>query len=186
MFAACPASSYRTKLKDLQNNRMDFPNPVKTSHEGISFNLSDMFQNAYYYNNFTLKDNAMRMGIDELNIYFSVELFTPTEVSVFRYAFEESNPDDLQTVQEYYLFKRAESLGIAFVSENDPLPKQVGVPGRISVVRGKNYDYSDSNSDYFISTIKVDDNFYVFQLIGKSGSMDYLYDDFLDILKSVY
>lgn len=165
---------------------MDLPNPIKETHDGITFQLSSLF--TYSYNtDFVIQDYATTRVIYDIDVNFSVETFSERDASVIRFAFEDedANLDDLSTVHKYYIFKRAESVYEPFVSERKRLSEKSGLDGYVQVVEGKSYDY-DEPLTYFLASLKVDDKVYVFQLIGKSGNMDYLYDDFLTILNSVH
>ena len=164
---------------------MDFPDLIKETHDGITFKLSSLFSYSYG-DGYTLQDYATSRVVYDLDVYFSVETFTDKDAEIIKFAFEEDEEvDNLTAVHRYYIYKRAESVYEPFISEVKTLPKSMNIKGYIQVVEGKTYDYDDSLT-YFTATLEVDDKIYVFQLIGKSGNMDYLYDDFLTILNSVH
>lgn len=182
LFAGCPPSGRNNELKKLQNNNNDFPDLIKQTHDGISFLLSSMFFDDYN-TEYTLQDNSSTFSIYELGLYFTVESFSEREIDVIKFAYEDEM-EDLDALHTYYVYKRSESVHSPFVSEKKQLPSSYNLDGYIQVVEGETYDNNPS-LDYFIATFKIDKTTYVMQLIGKSENMNYLYDDFLTILRSV-
>jgi len=51
-------------------------------------------------------------------------------------------------------------------------------------VHGGSYS-TNTPSSYFIATVDIGGEYYVFQLIGKKDNMGYLYDDFIELLSSI-
>lgn len=163
---------------------MDFPDLIKETHDGISFKLSSLFSYSYS-SGYTIQDYATSRVAYDLDVYFSVETFTDKDAEIIKFAFEQEEQNNLEAVHKYYIYKRAESVYEPFVSEMKALPKSMNMDGFIQVVDGRTYDYDDPMT-YFMASVEIDEKIYVFQLIGKSGNMDYLYDDFLMILNSIH
>lgn len=182
LLTACPPIRTKSKLDALKKNNMDFPDLRKTYYEGIEFWLSDLFE-MDYDDSYVLTDVAMTRIIYEIDLNFSVDYFDRNAAENIKYRFDE-NITALDAVHDYYILKREESLFEPITTIKKELPKSVEFPGYIQVVHGSNSSY-DNPSSYFTATIQVDKDFYVFQLIGKKENMGYLYDDFLDILKSI-
>ncbi|MNY25035.1 hypothetical protein D3C86_1587900 [compost metagenome] len=91
--------------------------------------------------------------------------------------------DLLNTFQDAYVWRRFESLNNAAISIKKELPKSFKHKGLIQTVSG---DGSYSGQGYYAtSTIKVNDKYYVFQWITSKPIMNYSFDDFERILKSV-
>jgi hypothetical protein len=130
-----------------------------------------------------LKDDATTKIIYELELNFSVEAFDKNESKAFQFAFTDS-VDLLNAVHDQYIIKRQNSLFNQFTSIKKPIDQSVGFNGIIQTIEGETYE-NDRTNTYFMATVQVGDNYYVFQLIGRKENMGYLYDDFLDILNTI-
>ena len=182
IITACPGSNYEDAQKKMQKNNMDLPNPIKQYHNGIHYKLSDLFENGYE-KDFVIKDDATTKVIYELGLNFSVESFDKNEAKTFQFAFTDS-VDLLNAVHDQYVIKRQNSLFNQFTSIKKTIDKSVGFKGIVQTIQGETYE-NDMSSTYFMATIQVGENFYVFQLIGLKENMGYLYDDFLEIINSI-
>ena len=161
---------------------MDFPNLRKEYYNGIYFMLDEMFVNDYE-NNYTLSDNALTKVVYELDVNFSVEMFNKRDAETIRYAFD-SDIESLDAVHDNYIIQRQKSLYEHSTSIKKELPKSVPYNGSIQVVHGGSYS-TNTPSSYFIATVDIGGEYYVFQLIGKKDNMGYLYDDFIELLSSI-
>ncbi len=148
----------------------------------IDFMISDMFETDYS-DNYVLTDDAKCMVVYGIDVNFSVEVFDASEAEVIQYSFDDEI-SAFDAVHDHYVIKRQESLQTPVTSIKKKVPSSVGFPGYIQVIHGNDSDYGE-NSSYFTATLKVDDEYYVFQLIGVKENVGYLYDDFIDILSSV-
>lgn len=183
LFSACPPSDQYNPEKKIHNNNNNLPDLIKESYEGLTFSLSTIFE--YDYSNYyTLQDNAFARSNYELGLHFSLESFNKRDVGVIKFAFDEQM-DDIEAIHDYYMHKRQESVEGPFTSERKEIPSSIGLHGFIQVLDGQVYEESIP-STYFTATFKIDETIYVMQMIGKTGNMDYLYDDFLSILRSVH
>lgn len=180
---ACPPSR-KSDLKQIQANNMDLPHLNYVGYEGIDFALSDLFDNEYTTDFAYSGDDAMCRVIRSLDVYFSVEVFGAMDVVDFSEELNSNSSDELMIVQDFYVGKRVNSLYKPMVSIKKEVPNSVKFPGVIQVVKGNEYEF-ESPTNYFTSTLKVGNQYYVFQMIGKAENMGYLYDDFIDILSSV-
>lgn len=160
---------------------MDLPDPERNYFEGITYQLSNLFENDYD-EDYVLSNTAETKIIYDVDLNFSVEVFNEDEAEVFQYGFEE-DIDLLNAVHDYYVIRRQSSLFESTVSIKKPLPSSVDYEGFIQVIDGGIYEYDGSS--YMTATMKVNDKYFVFQLIGIKENMGYLYDDFIDILSSV-
>jgi len=175
-------SSYVSPQEELENNNMDFPNLDRQYFNGISYLLSDLFE-FDYDDDYVVSSENNTYVIYDIDVNFSVESFDEYDAELIQYSFED-DISMLDAVHDNYIIKREESLLESTISIKKVLPESVGFEGYMQVVNGNTYSY-DPNTAYFTATIKVDDMFYVFQLIGKQDNMGYLYDDFIDLLSSI-
>lgn len=182
LLTACPGNNYENAQKKLEKNNMDLPYPTKQYHNGIHYKISNLFENGYE-KDFVIKDDATTKVIYELGINFSVEAFDKSEAKAFQFAFTDS-VDLLNAVHDQYVIKRQNSLFNQFTSIKKPIDKSVKFKGIIQTIQGETYE-NDKSSTYFMATVQVGENYYVFQLIGLKENMGYLYDDFLEIINSV-
>lgn len=182
ILTACPGVKYESAKDKLFKNRMDLPNPHRKYYQGIHFQLSELFENAYN-SDYVIKDDALNMINYELNLYFSVEAFSKTEAESYQYTFS-NDLDKLNAVHDYYVLSRQKSLSRHFTSIKKPVAKSVGFNGVLQTIEGLN-EYADDKLMYLMATVEVGDKYYVFQMIGKKENMGYLNDDFLDIINSI-
>jgi hypothetical protein len=189
VLTGCPSSSeeaeaaYLSDLERLQKNDMDFPDVQRFYFAGMRYRLSSMFY-ASYYDEFVLADEYEVKVNDELNLYFSIEIFRESEAESIRYQFDNEEMSLLAAVHDNYAIKRNASLEEATISIKKPVPKSVGFPGVMQTISGVNYEGIPPNT-YFFASLKIVDDIVVVQLIGKEENMGYLYDDFIDILSSI-
>ncbi|NVK65108.1 MAG: hypothetical protein HWE22_11005 [Flavobacteriales bacterium] len=184
LLTACPGARRESSLKQLQDNGMDFPNLRSQRFSVVKFQISELFDRDYglYH---TLQDQAIGFVIHDMNVHFTVERFGSDEVDMIQFAFDD-DIGPLDAVHDNYILKREASLiEPSFTGIKKELPETVNFPGFVQVVEGASSDYSDILS-YFTATLEIGNDYYVFQLIGKEGNMEYLYDDFLDILSSAH
>lgn len=182
LLTACPGTKYEDAGKKLHTNNMDLPDPKINYYRGIRFKLSKLFEDSYD-TDFVINDNALTKIIYDLDLNFSVEKFDKNDAISFQFSFSDKT-DLLNAVHDYYVFKRQKSLYEQFTSIKKPVPKEVGFNGVVQTIEGENYE-GDEILTYFMATIEVYDNYYVFQLIGKKENMGYLYDDFISMLNSI-
>jgi hypothetical protein len=183
LFTACPGIQTESAQQKLFKNHMDFPDLKQQYYKGIKFQLSSMFEDEYN-TDYVLKQDAMtRIIYDELDLNFSVEAFTKQEADLFKYNFE-YELDRIDAVHNHYAIMRENSLYDYFSSIKKFGPKEQKLNTIIQTIEGTSYDGAVEMT-YYMATIEVKDTYYVFQLIGVKDHMGYLYDDFLDIVKSV-
>lgn len=182
ILTACPGGGSQSALKRLQENGMDFPDLRSQRYGSVKFQLSDLFDRDYGMD-YTLQDNASGFVIYALDIHFSIERFASDEVDMIQFAFDDEIPA-IDAVHDNYILKREASLENGETGIKKEVPGSVNFPGYIQVVDGASNTYSD-NLSYFTATLDIGGEYHVFQMIGKSENMGYLYDDFIDILSSV-
>lgn len=179
---ACPGVRSKSNSKKLEENNQNFPDLERFHFEDISFMKPEMFEKEYA-DNYILSDVYETFSAYDIYIHLSVELFDKEQISIIQYA-QDNTQKDLDAMHSHYIDRRANSLYDANISIKKEMPKSVGFKGYIQVVHGKSNEYDELIS-YFIATIQVKDQFYVFQLIGKKNNMGYLYDDFINLLSSI-
>lgn len=165
-----------------KNNHYNFKLDKTITYEGISFTIPDHFKR-YYSHNYTVKNSSITRTSNALNIYFSVERFSKSDLyREFVSDFIIKN-DLLNTFQDAYVWRRYASLDNAGTSIKKELPKNLKQKGVIQTISG---DGSYSGQTYYVTaTIKIKDDYFVFQWITSKPIMNYTYDDFERILKSV-
>ncbi len=188
LLTGCPGNReredpYLSDLERLQKNDMDFPDMQRFYFEGIRYRMSGLF---YYstFDDFVLADDYEVKINHELNLYFSVEKFSEEEAESIRYQFDDEEISLLDAVHDNYAIKRNASLEEATISIKKTVPESVGFPGVIQTISGVNYEGIPANT-YFFSSLEIDGDIYVVQLVGKEENMGYLYDDFIEIISSI-
>lgn len=183
VLTACQGS-YEPPSRVIRNNNMNLPDLQKREYNGISYTLSGLFEDAYY-SDYVLQKNATTKAIMDLHLHFSVETFTLSDLETLRFlANNNTHKDGLINIHEHYIDTRMASLDQRKRSIRKKVSKKVGFPGYTTVIDGKN-EYDEKYATYFISTIGIDDKYYVFQMIGNQDKMGYFYDDYLEILNSI-
>lgn len=183
VLSGCPQTTYKSNLQKIQDNNMDLPELRDRRYKGIRFKLSDLFSHDYN-NQYVIKDDAAIRVIYEIDVNFSLERFDADEAELFQFAFEEEI-SALDAVHDNYVIKRLETFdeeGKASIKKS--CPKEVKYPGYIQVLHGNGAYYGEPAS-YFMATLEIDGEYFVFQMIGKKENMGHLYDDFVDIIASV-
>lgn len=179
---ACPGSKYESNLDKLKDNNMNFPDLDRYHFEEISFMKPEMLDQEYS-DSYILSDVYETFIAYDIYLHFSVELFTSSYIDVIQYSFDEEL-SELDAVHDNYVIKRSNSLNESSASIKKEIPESVGQKGYIQVVHGSQYDYDEVTS-YFIATVVVKGEIYVFQMTGKKENMGYLYDDFINIISSI-
>ena len=162
---------------------MNFPEMERTFFKNISFLKPIMFHKGYT-NNFVLSETHETYVISSIDLFLSTEFFNEEDVEISQFTSENEATPPLEAIHNNYIYRRSKSLLTAETSILKSTPKTVGSSGLIQVIHGKSNN-SDKNTSYFIATIEVENEYYVFQLIGKRENMSYLYDDFITILSSI-
>lgn len=159
---------------------MDLPDLKSQSYHGIKFKLSDVFVESFRNSFVITRDDAMVREIKEIDVFFSVERFSSEKINNLKTYFDD-RASDHDAVHDYYLEQRCEDLDLEERSVKRKL-EDLKYPTYIETVISTD---SYKTLSYFIATMKVDAECYVFQFIGSHDCMGYLYDDFIDLLSSV-
>jgi len=116
-----------------------------------------------------------------------VELFDNDQIETIQYTFDyETTP--LNAVHDNYIIQRQNSLTDFSTSIKKEIPDSINQIGFTQIIHEEiteETEYESKESTYFLATLDIDDEIYVFQMIGKRANMGYLYDDFLRIIASV-
>ncbi len=179
---ACPGVRTKSNSKKLEENNQNFPDLERFHFEDISFMKPEMFDKEYA-ENYILSEVSETFIAYDIYIHLSIELFDKDQLEIIQYA-QDNTQKDLDALHSHYINRRVNSLYDSNVSIRKEVPKSVGFKGYTQIVHGKSNSYDEPIS-YFIATIQVKNDFYVFQLIGKKDNMGYLYDDFINLLSSV-
>ena len=186
IITACPGSRVKSNKKILQENNMNFPGIEETSFENITHMLPEMFTDAYdsYY---LISDKYDSYICYDLSLRLSVELFDTDQIETIQFTFDyETTP--LNAVHDNYIIQRQNSLTDFSTSIKKEIPDSINQIGFTQIIHEEITEetgYESKESTYFLATLDIDDEIYVFQMIGKRANMGYLYDDFLRIIASV-
>ncbi|MNK27378.1 hypothetical protein D3C87_457330 [compost metagenome] len=168
--------------EEFKKNHYNLELDKTVKYQGISFKIPEHFKQNYSHN-YTIKNSSLTRSCNALGIYFSVEKFDKSDLHMDFVSEFVVDTDLLNTFQDAYVWRRFESLNNAAISIKKELPKSFKHKGLIQTVSG---DGSYSGQGYYAtSTIKVNDKYYVFQWITSKPIMNYSFDDFERILKSV-
>ncbi len=178
----CNAKKNKNKSakEQIEANRMNFPNLKRTKHQQVVFELSDIFRKIEA-KNMALTPDAGVYCIEELQCYLIVERFDQDELRKHFGKISITDGQELNLMSSYAALRAG------------------GLPLRTSIVKavalGKNnkgYLFSLSlftskniEEKYLMATGRLGDSYYLFQLSGPAEIMNYFYDDFLVLLKSI-
>jgi hypothetical protein len=179
---ACPDIRTEGSQQKLFKNHMDLPDLKRVNYYGISFQLSNLFEDNFDLE-YVIKDEALSKSIIDLGLNFSTELFYESEANLFKLSLENES-DNLNAVHDHYVITRQNSMYEHFTSIKKKGPRNSGFPSIVQTIEGPGYEGGDTIT-YMMATVDVNKKYYVFQLIGKKGHIGYLYDDFMAIIKSI-
>lgn len=189
LFASCASSDSEERqqnvLKAFKENNYNFTNYKKVRYKGISFKLPGSFD-VDFGGGYTYKPNAFLRRQYQLGIIFTVEKFTEYDINseLMEDYLIEDDEDFLNSFHDAYSDRRYESLHEASISYKKVTRKNIPFKGVTQVLSGSSSQYSDTYY-YAMTTLKVKDNYYVFQMITAPEMMHYVFDDFERILATV-
>lgn len=160
---------------------MDLPDLREQYYQGVYFKLSDLFSDDYN-TEYVIQDDALTKALYDIDVNFSIEVFTKDEAELIQYTFEEEI-DLLNAVHDNYVYKRLETLNEGSASIKKTYDK-CKFPCLTQIIEG-NSSYYGEPSTYMMATFEADNKYYVIHLIGVEKNMGYLYDDFEAILESL-
>lgn len=187
LLTACPPKSQEDRTdtaKAFRENGYDFPGYKKAVYKGIKFQLPESFEYDYG-NRYCYKSSSMNRRDFQLGIIFTVEKFTEDDLESELMADYMIEEDLLNGFHDAYANRRYESLYEGTVSFKKDLKKGGKFKGVIQTIGGRYSEYADEYLYYTMATIKVDNDYYLFQFITQKDMMDYVYDDFEHILATV-
>lgn len=184
VLSSCNVDKMNQEVRqDFKENHYNFKLAEEMRYATISFKLPEKFTKSYnkYY---TIKGNALVRESYALGIKFSVEHYTRKDFK--KYFIRESgfHVNELNTLHDAYTERRMASLDNSGSSFKKTLSKKKSYKGIIQVLSGED-DYNDDLIYYATATIKMKDDYYVFQWISTPEMMSYTLDDFERIIYSV-
>lgn len=182
--SSCVKPSEGKAKHSFVKNRYNLVNLQTESFNGIHFKLSDFFELSSYNEEFVMKDNSKVYIIPSMNIYFSVELFTPNDLSTIRKG-NNQELSELDILQDHYVNSRKKSLSNHYTSIRKYSRTQSGLSFCYQTIKTET-DLTDPIQIYEIATLDTKKGIFVFQFFGNESPLAYLHDDFLKILRSVY
>lgn len=185
MFSACvDEEGTQETFEEFKSNDYNFNLDKKFSYKNITFQLPSSFKKSFS-TRFTITNHSNTFHQQRIGMYFSVESFLPVDKSrafVQDFIIEE---DLLNTFQDAYAYKRYQSLQDGGLSVKKDLFNTPTKQGVIQVLHGDSNNFYGEEMRYALATIKIKNEFYVFQFITNKSLMNYSMDDFKHILHSV-
>lgn len=160
---------------------MDFKKFEKKTFKNVCYELPINFEKTYLRNFVTKPLKSVTLKSNHPDIYFSIENYNSNEVADILQTSIDINAN-FSLFHDYYFNKRFESLTNPYSSIKKWIPRTQNKT-IFQTVDGENND--GITLTYFTSSIKVNSEIYIIQLIGSKEIMQYIYDDFMKILKSV-
>ena len=185
MFSACvDDEGTQETFEEFKSNDYNFNLDKKFSYKNITFQLPSSFKKSFS-TRFTITNHSNTFHQQRIGMYFSVERFLPVDKSrafVQDFIIEE---DLLNTFQDAYAYKRYQSLQDGGLSVKKDLFNTPTKQGVIQVLHGDSNNFNGEEMRYALATIKIKNEYYVFQFITNKSLMNYSMDDFKRILHSV-
>lgn len=195
LLAACgdqQMSSTRT-VEDFRNNNYNLVFNKDMKYQNIRYKLPEIFESAnnpnyptYYSSSATIRSNARYDVAYNFNIYYSIERFKNSDRNMPFVQDMVMSKDMVNFFHDGYVIARANSITEG-VSSLKKRIKTKHCSGLIQVVKAYSEQPSSYDTDmyYAIATLKVKDEYYVFQWMCDKEMMDYTYDDFEHFLRTV-
>ena len=186
LLTACPDNSNQDKedhIKAFRENGYDFTNLKKQGYKNIKFKMPANFEYDYG-TQYCFKNSGLVRRDASLGIVFTVERLTENDLEselMEDYIIED---DLLNGFHDAYAERRYETLHNASISFKKDSKKNVKFKGINQTISGSRSEYDDALY-YAMTTLKIKDEYYIFQLISKKEMMDYVLDDFERILATV-
>lgn len=169
--------------KEFQENHFNFKLDEEIRYASIAFNLPENFEKSYnkYY---TVKGNSFVRESYPMGIKFSVEHYTAKDFK--KYFIKESgfHVNQLNTLHDAYVDRRLNSLDEAGSTFKKSITKKKTFKGIVQVVSGED-NFSNDIVYYATATVKLKEDFYVFQWITTPEMLSYTMDDFERILYTI-
>lgn len=170
-------------LEKFRLNGYDFILDQKEKYQTIQFKIPSCFLRNHYGAGMT--NNPLERFTNTYNGYFSVERFH-THDRTYRFVADEiMTSDELNLFHDAYVKARLNTVQSGVSSLKKSTPKKVKFPGLIQVVHSMGDEYSNDELYYVIATLKVKNDFYIFQWAVRKEMLGYTYDDIEDILATV-
>jgi hypothetical protein len=187
LLTACPKNKEEERTdtaKAFRENGYNFPGYKKITYKNIKLQVPTSFE-FDYGTSYCYKQSALCRRDYALGVIFTAERFDEDDLEsemMMDYVIEE---DLLNGFHNAYVDRRFESLYNGSISFKKDIKKTVKFKGVIQTLAGADSEYSDRELRYVTATLKVEDEYYVFQMITSKEMMDYVYDDFEHILETV-
>jgi hypothetical protein len=187
LLTGCPKDKQKDRTdtaKAFRDNGYNFPEYTKLVYKNIRLQIPKSFE-FDYGSGYCYKASAMNRRDFGLGVIFTVERFDEDDLEselMEDYMIED---DLLNGFHDAYVYRRFESLYNGSISFKKEVRKTIKFEGVIQTVSGKYSEYTEQELYYVTSTLKVDDEYYVFQIITPKEMMNYVYDDFEHILETV-
>lgn len=186
LLQACPPVNTNRLGKKLRENNMNFPAWEKKAWQGNTYIVPKDFDTENDINYISISEENVKYDNWEIRISLLLEEFDMNDAEHFQYIVDGNSK--LESVHQAYVDTRSKNGGYRKFSVSQRKKLKLKYQNYSTVVIEnfvREYSYDDeSNVTCFITTLKKKDKFYVIQLSGRADKMNYLYDDYLKIVKS--
>ena len=180
----CPFPQNEVEKK-IEDNKMNLPSLKPHNQLGISYELSELFTTSNFQT-ITIKsssNSSVNYATADNSILFTIERFSPSEITTLQFSSDTDNQSDIDVLHNHYCKAILNSNYNTVSSEVENLFPKTGKKGLLQHIESSS---DDSYKLHFsLASIHFKGNYYVFQFIAGKQIMPYLYDDFLNIIKSV-
>lgn len=183
---ACPPPRDRREdsIKEFRKNHYNLTPLRKAAYRNIRFEVPQMLETDYSKSH-VFRSTAYTLTEYQLGINFTVERFLDNDIYSELMIDQVVTKDLLNTFHDAYVTRRVNSLDGGTASYKKKVYNPLKFDGVIQTITAEpKYQY-DQHLYYITATMKVEKEYYVFQLISEKDMMAYLYDDFVRILASV-
>ena len=170
-------------LEKFRLNGYDFILDEHAKYQTIQFKIPSCFLRNYYQAGIT--NNPFERFTNTYNGYFSIEKFHAHDRQYEFVANEIMTSDELNLFHDSYVKARLNTIHSGVSSLKKTISKKVKFPGLIQVVHSMGDQYSNDELYYVIATLKVKNDYYIFQWAVREEMLSYTYDDIEDILATV-
>jgi hypothetical protein len=185
LLTACPSSQTNKAelLKEFRANGHNFKKLKKKGYANIEFRIPETMT-VDYNTGHVYKKTALTLREEITGALFTVEKFTEQDLATELMEKTVVRTDLLNSFQEAYVDRRMSSLAGGVSTFKKTTGRRVLFPGVIQTVTGERTGYEEPLY-YAVATLKVENEYYLFQFIASRQLMAYVYDDFEHILSSV-
>ncbi len=167
-----------------KQNNFQFILSKPTTFNHIKFKLPETFNRSWSQST-TITRNSLIRYSKTFKVYFTVESFTEQDIHLPFMVNQIIDSDLMNAFHDAYVNERLKTLDSKGLSIKKEVTKKGHFPLIFQTVRGTNLAWYDEDLLYVTATMKVKNDYYVFQWIGEENKMQFMFDDFFEILNTV-